>query len=142
MTFNPNRFEYPYGVHLLDDLHNIFPEVLYDADIFPRNLLVNFLQLRINSLFPQEYMQSRSQYNLFQRSQRRQNLGILQSNTSNEHSRIHISPIPMRQNNQSQRPNQQNQHQNLQQNQHHDIQTSNLYTIPLSSLFTIIPSTT
>ncbi len=76
MTFNPQRFEYPYGVHLVDDIHNIFPELLYDAGMFPGNLLLTFMQMRVNELFPEEYAHNRTQYRLFQLERRRREAGI------------------------------------------------------------------
>lgn len=76
MTFNPNRYEHPYGIHLLDDIHNLFPEFLYDPSMFPGSQLIAFLQLRTNELFSEEYSHNRSQYRLYQLNRRRREAGI------------------------------------------------------------------
>jgi hypothetical protein len=70
LTFNPHRFETPYGIGLLDDVHNILPEILYDTAMFPRNQLVTFVQTRVRTLFEEEYIRNRTQYRLFQQSRR------------------------------------------------------------------------
>lgn len=79
MSFNPNRYEYPYGIHLLDDIHNLFPEIMYDAGMFPGNQLLAFLQMRTAELFPEEFSHSRAQYRLYQLERRRREVGIPQT---------------------------------------------------------------
>lgn len=75
MTFNPNRYEHSYGIHLLDDIHNLFPEFLYDAGMFPGNQMLAFLQLRVAELFPEEFARNRTHYRLYQ-AERRRDVGI------------------------------------------------------------------
>ena len=70
MTFNPHRYETVYGFHLLDDIHNLFPEILYDRHF--QSPLVTFFQTRTNDLFPEEYIRNRSHYRLFQQTRRRE----------------------------------------------------------------------
>jgi len=68
---NPTRYEHIYGIQLLDDLHNLFPEVLYDDRLLASSILVPFAQRRVSTLFPQEYTQKRTHYRLFQQERRR-----------------------------------------------------------------------
>ena len=72
--YNPTRYEHTYGIQLVDDLHNLFPEVLYDDRLFASSLLVPFVQRRVSTLFPQEYTQKRTHYRLFQQERRRTDL--------------------------------------------------------------------
>jgi hypothetical protein len=74
--FNPARLEHPYGVGIFDDLHNYLPEVLYDSNMFDSTLIA-FLQRRVQGVFSEEYARNRTQYRLFQQTQRRANSGIL-----------------------------------------------------------------
>jgi hypothetical protein len=75
-TYNPARFEYPYGVGLLDDLHNVLPEVLYDSQMFAAQPFVNLLQHRVETLFEPEYARAKANYRLFQLESRRREAGI------------------------------------------------------------------
>ena len=72
--FNPSRYEHKYGIQLLDDLHNVFPELLYDGVAFSTTPVVPFLQRRIELLFPEEYVGSRAHYRLFQEARRRRDI--------------------------------------------------------------------
>lgn len=74
--FNPNQLEYPYGVGLFDDIHNYLPELMYDRELF-QSPLIGFLQRRVQSVFGEDYARNRTQYNMFQQSQRRVSSGIL-----------------------------------------------------------------
>ncbi len=76
MTYNPSRYENVYGIHLLDDLHNLFPEILYDSEMFNNNRLVPFVQTRVRSLFAEEYSRNKGQYVLFQQARRRTDAGF------------------------------------------------------------------
>ncbi len=77
--FNPQRYEHVYGVHLLDDIHNYFPEMLYDTEAIygAQNPLLSYMQTRIHSLFPQDYSHNRTQWLLFRRPQRVQPAPVL-----------------------------------------------------------------
>ncbi len=77
-TFNPARYEHPYGIDLLDDIHNLFPEVLYDNLLFHPNVLVSFFQRRVEQLFAREFARNRTQYRMFQQARRRRESGIFQ----------------------------------------------------------------
>ena len=59
------RYEHSYGISLLDDLHNLFPEILYDPHRFQQNDLVQFLRERISSLFDVEFARNRAYYRLY-----------------------------------------------------------------------------
>lgn len=85
-TFNPTRFEVPYGIGLLDDLHNILPEVLYDTSAFHTSSLVNLIQSRIERLFPEDYVRQRTQYRLFQQDWRRRDMNITSETEHSQHS--------------------------------------------------------
>jgi hypothetical protein len=76
MTYNPDRYEHQYGFHLIDDIHNLFPEFLYDSGMFPGNQIVTFLQMRTHELFPEEYARNRGNYRLYQLERRRREAGI------------------------------------------------------------------
>jgi hypothetical protein len=73
--FNTTRLEHPYGVGLVDDLHNFFPEMLYDTALFA-SPLVGFLQRRVQTLFEADYTRNRTQYRMFQQVRRRREAGI------------------------------------------------------------------
>lgn len=55
------RYDHHYEFHLLDDLHNLFPELLYREDtvVTPE---FRFIRSRIRDLFPEQYAQGYSQY--------------------------------------------------------------------------------
>lgn len=55
------RYDHHYGFHLLDDLHNLFPELLYreESIITPE---FQFIRSRIRNLFPEQYAQGYSHY--------------------------------------------------------------------------------
>jgi hypothetical protein len=73
--FNPTRYETVYGVGLFDDLHNYLPEILYDSELFLAPMMT-FLQRRVQTLFESEYVRNRTQYRMFQQSQRRRDSGV------------------------------------------------------------------
>jgi len=61
-----HRYEEIYNYGLLDDLHNLFPEVLYDTYIFPNdtdtNRYISWLRFRLTRMFPQTYRVARIHY--------------------------------------------------------------------------------
>jgi hypothetical protein len=59
-----NQLETPYNFGLLDDIHNLFPEILYDPQLFPgeTNQLVNWVRYRLTQLFPQTFRRCRLLY--------------------------------------------------------------------------------
>ncbi len=59
------RYEHSYGISLLDDLHNLFPEILYDPQRFQQNTLVQFMRERTAELFDVEFARNRAYYRLY-----------------------------------------------------------------------------
>jgi hypothetical protein len=59
-----NSLETPYNFGLLDDIHNLFPEILYDPQLFPgeSNRMVNWIRYRLTQLFPQTFRRCRLLY--------------------------------------------------------------------------------
>ena len=62
-----------YGYGLLDDLHNLFPEILYDSRIFPGEEVhsmnnsplgrtTDWIRFRISSMFPQTFVRAKASY--------------------------------------------------------------------------------
>lgn len=57
-----------YGVPLLDNLHDLFPEILYDSSIFPHNdtdgfgRMLSWIRYRISHLYPQTFNRARQNY--------------------------------------------------------------------------------
>ena len=58
---NPER---PYSIGILDDIHLLFPEFLYDANLFPNNVFgpLSWLRYRMSQNFPQTYRRYRLNY--------------------------------------------------------------------------------
>ena len=65
--FNPQRYEHVYGIQLLDDIHNIFPEILYDGTRFVETSLVPYIQQRVGDVFEEIYAQNRAHFRMFRR---------------------------------------------------------------------------
>ena len=62
-----HAYEEIYNYGLLDDVHNLFPEILYDNAIFPdspanNNRLLSWFRYRVSRLFPQTYRVARLNY--------------------------------------------------------------------------------
>ena len=53
-----------YNIGLLDDIHNFFPEILYDSQLFPSdtNSLLSWIRFRMTILFPQNFRRGRLNY--------------------------------------------------------------------------------
>ena len=60
-----------YGLGLLDDIHNIFPEIMYDAEIFDYPFLT-WMRSRVTQLYPQTYRSMRLEYQAHQQQLRRE----------------------------------------------------------------------
>lgn len=71
MAYNPSAFETVYGFALLDELHNFFPELLYDAQLFGAET-VRWMRYRINTLFPQAYTRHNHLYQIYSAHSRTQ----------------------------------------------------------------------
>jgi len=65
-----SRFERAYGFELLDDLHNFFPELMYDNELFD-NEMAAYMRHRVRTLFPQAYTRHENIYNIYERVNRR-----------------------------------------------------------------------
>jgi len=124
MSFNSSRYEYPYGIHLLDDIHNIFPEFMYDPGMFPTSQQLTFLQTRTRELFPEEFAHNRSQYRLFQMDRRRREAGVPPAVVR----RVNTVSVPATP---PQLQNTNTNHQGLPL-----ISPYRVFTVPLTSLFT------
>lgn len=61
-----STLEAPYNFRILDDIHNLFPEILYDGVLFPgdSNRMINWIRYRLSQLFPQTYRRCRITYEL------------------------------------------------------------------------------
>lgn len=70
-TWHAEEFDYAYGYTMLDELHNFFPELLYDDVIFhePR---FHYFRHRMRRIFPQAYTRSFHEYNIYYASGRQQ----------------------------------------------------------------------
>ena len=68
MAFQP-RFEHPYGFAFLDEMHNFFPEFLYDNDIF-NHIQIRWMRDRVQTLFPQAYARQSHMYGIYGRTTR------------------------------------------------------------------------
>jgi RING-H2 zinc finger domain len=69
MSFSQTSYQNIYGFHILDELHNFFPELLYDEQMFPNDMFA-YVRFRCRSLFP-EYVRQQNIYNIFQANSRR-----------------------------------------------------------------------
>jgi len=67
-----SSFERAYGFELLDDLHNFFPELMYDNELFD-NEMAAYMRYRVRTLFPQAYTRHENIYNIYERVNRRRN---------------------------------------------------------------------
>lgn len=64
MAYNPTGFENVYGFGFLDEVHNFFPELLYDEGLFPNETL-RWMRHRVNTLFPSAFVRQQHMYNLY-----------------------------------------------------------------------------
>ena len=63
-------FDYAYGFDFLDEVHNFFPEFLYDEELFD-NDMAGFFRYRVANLFPRAYTRHQHMYALYNREQGR-----------------------------------------------------------------------
>jgi hypothetical protein len=64
MTFNPSNYEHVYGFELLDTIHNLFPEIMYDDELFS-NEMETYLRYRMSRHFPAMFSRQQSLYRLY-----------------------------------------------------------------------------
>jgi hypothetical protein len=66
-----------YDVELLDDIHHLFPEILYDNTLFPHDSndrfgnTLSWIRYRLSNLFPQSFTRARQEYTQNLSAQRR-----------------------------------------------------------------------
>lgn len=70
MAINNQRYETIYGSALFDELHNFFPELMYDEMIFSTEPYA-WMRHRMTILFPQAFTRQRSLYNIYNAGSRR-----------------------------------------------------------------------
>jgi hypothetical protein len=74
-TPDRENYEEIYGYRLLDDIHNLFPEILYDSYIFPNDTDSNrhliWLRFRLSRHFTQRYRMARTNYERTQAARNR-----------------------------------------------------------------------
>ena len=59
-----NNYTYMYGFSLLDDLHNFFPEILYDGTLFPEQRF-EWFRYRASTLFPNIFTRQMNIYRIY-----------------------------------------------------------------------------
>jgi hypothetical protein len=64
-----NNYSYMYGFSLLDDLHNFFPEILYDEAMFP-DPRFRWFRYRTSMLFPSIFTRQVNMYQIYYAAQR------------------------------------------------------------------------
>lgn len=64
-----NNYNYMYGFGLLDDLHNFYPEMLYDETLFPDRRF-GWFRHRTSTLFPEVYVRQQNMYRIYHAANR------------------------------------------------------------------------
>lgn len=64
-----NNYSYMYGFSLLDDLHNFFPELLYDESLFPEQRF-GWFRHRTSTLFPNVFPRQMNMYQIYSAAER------------------------------------------------------------------------
>jgi hypothetical protein len=72
MTYNPHMYETVYGFSALDEVHNFFPELLYDNSLFGSETAI-WMRHRIQTLFPQVFVRQQNLYVMYNASERMNN---------------------------------------------------------------------
>ena len=67
MAFNPSAFEHVYGFDMFDTIHNFFPEILYDEELFSGEL-ENWMRFRLSGFFPAMYSRQQNTYRIYRSS--------------------------------------------------------------------------
>jgi len=70
MALNRRNYEHLYGSALFDELHNFFPELMYDEQIFPTEPFL-WMRHRLHTLFPDIFTRQRTMYNIYHAEPRR-----------------------------------------------------------------------
>lgn len=64
-----NHYTHMYGFGLLDDLHNFFPEILYDSSLFP-DPRFEWFRHRASTLFPSVFPRQMNMYRIYSAGER------------------------------------------------------------------------
>ena len=64
MAFNPVSFEHVYGFELFDTIHNFFPEIMYDEDLFTSES-ENWMRHRMSHFFPAMFSRQQNIYRIY-----------------------------------------------------------------------------
>ena len=64
MAFNPSSFEHVYGFDIFDTMHNFFPEVLYDEELFTGDV-ENWMRYRMSVFFPGMFARQQNTYRIY-----------------------------------------------------------------------------
>ena len=64
MTFNPSNFEHVYGFEMLDTIHNLFPEIMYDEELFSGEM-ETYVRFRMSRHFPAMFTRQQNLYRLY-----------------------------------------------------------------------------
>lgn len=88
--FNQQAYETIYGFDTLDVLHNFFPEVLYDANIF-QNEMLSWMRYRLGVLFAPTYVRQQSLYRIYDERERRAHIDEWRSQQVLD-ARMHLPP--------------------------------------------------
>lgn len=86
-------YEHRYGFDLLDQLHNFFPELLYDARMFAQHELIQWVRHRIRTLFPDIYVREQQQYRLYHSASRMESYTAWRRRTA---APVETTTVPLR----------------------------------------------
>ena len=70
MAYDRRGFQTVYGFHFMDELHNFFPEVLYDEQHFGSETMM-WMRHRLRTLFPNVFIREQNSYNIYHAIDRR-----------------------------------------------------------------------
>ena len=70
MAFNPRHYETVYGFEMLDNIHNFFPELIYDETMFNDDYHA-WMRFRMQALFPIVYIRQHNMYDIYHSRDRR-----------------------------------------------------------------------
>jgi len=88
---NPPVYEHVYGFDIFDTIHNFFPEIMYDTDLFT-NDMETWFRYRLSVLFPAMYTRQQNLYRIYRSNTVRSEYdNWRQSNDS-----FITRPVPMR----------------------------------------------
>jgi hypothetical protein len=96
MAYNQRSFETIYGFSILDELHNFFPELLYDNRLF-HSEIIRWMRSRINHLFPEAFVRQQHLYNIYSVHDRRHSFSQWRNeNSASSQPTVATTPIVQR----------------------------------------------